>query len=212
MIRINLLPRVRKSAGVALSDRTWIALYVVCGTATVAACIVTYFLSSSSLDQFKAKNTALQDRIDKIHQETADLDALRQKLKDSDEVTEIVAELLDARLGPAHILVELSKILSESGRPTIDDDRLQKLREENPLAGFDPTWDGRRLWLTGFAEENRACHIEGTGKTNEDVAEFLRRLAISEYFEAVTLEKSHSHAEAEGAALIDFEVSCKVRY
>ncbi len=55
--------------------------------------------------------------------------------------------------------------------------------------------------------------MTGLGKTNEDVAEFLRRLALSESFEDVTLTRTESKIDTDTQLpFIDFSITCKVRY
>jgi hypothetical protein len=62
-------------------------------------------------------------------------------------------------------------------------------------------------------EDKRICSIKGQGKTNEDVAEFLRRLNISELFDKVTLQSTTSATEpGTGLSIVNFEVSCEVKY
>ena len=109
--------------------------------------------------------------------------------------------------------MELSKTLSRDRGPTIDPQALERLRQNNPLANFNRNWDVRRLWLTSFEEENRECRIVGLGRTNEDVAEFLQRLSLSELFENVTLQKTESATDqGTGLSLIGFELTARVRY
>jgi hypothetical protein len=55
--------------------------------------------------------------------------------------------------------------------------------------------------------------MQGMGKSNEDVAEFLRRLNISELFQEVTLESTNSATDpATGEPAVNFNLSCKVEY
>ena len=80
-------------------------------------------------------------------------------------------------------------------------------------ASWRLAWDSRRLWLTSFEEDNRICNIKGRGKTKEDVAEFLRRLSLSESFENVELQKTEATEDPETRLpLIGFELTCQVRY
>ena len=81
----------------------------------------------------------------------------------------------------------------------------------NPYAGFREGWDVRRLWLKSFNEHERVCEIAGEARTNEDVAEFLRRLSISELFEEVVLERT-AGATAGTESVIAFDLNCRVRY
>ena len=124
-----------------------------------------------------------------------------------------MTKLQTARQGPARVLMELSKILSDGGGPTVSSERLDALRHENPLAGFNNGWDIRRLWLSSFTEANRKCTITGFGKTNEDVAELLRRLSLSELFDTVTLQSTASATEPlTSSQVVSFTLSCVVRY
>ena len=72
----------------------------------------------------------------------------------------------------------------------------------------------RRLWVTHFEEESRQCRMHAVrGRTNEDVAEFLRRLALSELFDQVTLQRTEATQDREsGLELISFELTCQVTY
>ena len=70
-----------------------------------------------------------------------------------------------------------------------------------------------RLWLVRFEENNRECRIEGVGRTNEDVAEFLRRLQLSELFDNVTLQRTEAEEDSQSSfELIKFELRCRVTY
>jgi Tfp pilus assembly protein PilN len=80
---------------------------------------------------------------------------------------------------------------------------------------FNAGWDIRRLWLTQFSEEKHKCTIAGYGRSNEDVAEFLRRLNLSESFEKVTLQSTQfasNEAGRDGTAGVKFALNCEVKY
>jgi type IV pilus assembly protein PilN len=111
------------------------------------------------------------------------------------------------------VLKELSKILSEGGGPTVIADQGDTTRRDNPMLSFNQGWDARRLWIDSFEETKRRCKINGFGKTNEDIAEFLRRLNISEVFDKVTLQSTNSATDTgSGMAVVHFVLSCEVRY
>ena len=87
------------------------------------------------------------------------------------------------------------------------------MRQDNPLAGFNESWDVRRLWITSFEEIERECKIVGMGRSNEDVAEFLRRLTLSEIYDDVTLQRTHASNDSEtGLQMVGFNITCKVKY
>ncbi len=221
MIRINLLPQAKKATTRAVAPaapgntQAWAIGYGVAALVWVAACLGVYLLYDSQLEEEKATNAALQTQIDQLRSKSAQLEEVRARLAASQQLEEVVGQLHRERTGPTRVLMELSQILSPApgGGPTIDAEALEELRRDNPLAGFNRSWDPRRLWISSFTETNGNCEIRGLGRTNEDVAEFLRRLALSELFTDVTLTKTQSSRVADlGLTLIRFELTCQVSY
>ena len=218
MIRINLLPQARKAvrapaaAATTGGQQAWVVVYLVALALWGVSLTAVYILYSGKLDEQQQQNAALDSQIQQLLTKSAQLDEVRAELQASVRLEELVAELNKARQGPTRVMMEISKILSPGGGPTIDPQALEALRAENPLAGYNRSWDPRRLWLTEFREENRECQITGQGKTNEDVAEFLRRLALSELFEQVTLTKTEAVEGEAGLSFIKFELTSRVRY
>ncbi len=220
MIRINLLPQAKKTAAVRApvtpgNTQAWAIGYAVAAFVWVAALLGIYLLYDAELQEEQATNAALQTQIDQLRSKSAQLEEVQARLAASQRLEEVVGELHRERTGPTRVLMELSKILSPppAGGPTIDPDELEEMRRENPLAGFNRSWDPRRLWLGSFTETDGNCQIRGLGRTNEDVAEFLRRLALSDLFTNVTLTKTQSsHVADLGLTLISFELTCQVSY
>lgn len=218
MVRINLLPNARKQSrsGAGSGDGSatpWIIAYLATGFVTVLVCALLYFNGTSALEEQRAQNQALQAQITLAESQSANIDEVRAQLQQSQDLEAVVGELQRARFGPTRVMMELSHILSASGGPTVDPERLEAIRRDNPLAGFNPTWDTRRLWIVSFEEEDRHVRIVGAAKTNEDVAEFLRRLSLSESFGDVTLTRTESTVDsALHLDLIAFELSCSVVY
>lgn len=217
MIRINLLPaskkQVRGASAGSGSTTPWLVGYAAAALLTCVVLAVVYFGKESELEEQRARNTALEQQIAQITAQSASIDEVRAQLARSQELEAVVGELQRARFGPTRVLMELSRILSAGGGPSIDPQRLEELRRGNPLAGFNRSWDTRRLWLTAFEEQDRHVRIRGVGKTNEDVAEFLRRLALSDSFTEVLLQKTEAVEDRETRlALISFELTATVRY
>jgi type IV pilus assembly protein PilN len=219
MIRINLIAQAKRGQkGVAPAaagggGQGWIIAYfsaVVVWGAVLAGIYVVY---AGKLEEQKRQNAALQVRIDELREKSAQLDDVRAKIEASRQLEAVVGELNRGRLGPTRVLMELSKVLSVGGGPSIDPQRLEEIRRINPLASVNRSWDGRRLWLKSFIEENRDCRMTGIGRTNEDVGEFLQRLTLSDVFETVALTKTESMVdEPTHLTFIAFELSCRVRY
>jgi type IV pilus assembly protein PilN len=225
VIRINLLPGTKRSLKSADAGKGgaaggqgspfWPIVYLGMAGAACGVFGFLYFRLDGQLTEKQRVNADLQQQIARVQSESAQLAELQAKLQASLDLENLVAELQRARLGPTRVLLEISKILSEGANagPTIDPQRLEQMRRENPLAGYNPGWDARRLWLTSFIEDQRNCKVAGVGKTNEDVAEFLARLSLSELFEDVTLQRTQATTDTgTGLPLISFELTCKVIY
>lgn len=213
MIRINLLPESRRVAASGASAQLWAVVYLLVTFAWCVVLFLFYLNQASALDEQEAKNNEVQQQIKRARAGTDNVEALKAQLAESRKLEDVATELQNARLGPARLLMELSRIISQGGRPTVDPELLQRLRQDNPLAGYNPGWDIRRLWLTSFEEKGGDCEILGNGKTNEDVAEFLRRLALSEVFENVELQSTAADKDdATGLPVVKFRLTCKVRY
>ncbi len=214
MIRINLLPQAKRAtagASVAGNTQTWGVIYLLTIGLTMIGLGAVYFVYSGELDEQRAQNSALSREIASLRERSSRLEEVQAQLERSRALEAVVAELNRARTGPLRIVMELSNVLSSDGGPTIAPARLEQLRQENPLAGFNPSWDVRRLWITRFDETSRVVTIKGRGRSNEDVAEFLRRISLSDLFSEVTLTKTQSQV-VQTVELIEFELTCKVTY
>jgi type IV pilus assembly protein PilN len=223
MIRINLLPtdkkkRARRIApsplpGGDLGLGAWGAIYGGAIAIWVVVLGVLYFAQSAQLETASQENKTLEARRDELQGKTKGLADVEGRLEKSRRLEKVVQELERARRGPTRAVMELSRVLSSPGGPTINAAELERMREENPLAGFNESWDVRRLWLTRFEEVERECKITGMGRSNEDVAEFLRRLTLSEIYESVTLQRTRAAKDSEtGLQVVGFDITCKVRY
>ena len=223
MIRINLLPTDKKkrarriapspmpSGDVSLG--AWAAIYAGAIAIWLIALGALYFAQSGEVDTIAQENKTLEARRDELKSKTKGLSDVEGRLEKSRKLEKVVQELERARRGPTRAVMELSKVLSSPGGPTINAAELERMRQDNPLAGFNESWDVRRLWISSFEEIERECKIVGMGRSNEDVAEFLRRLTLSEIYEDVTLQRTHASNDGEtGLQMVGFNITCKVKY
>lgn len=223
MIRINLLPsdkkkRTRRIApsplpGGDLSLRAWGIIY---GSAIAIWLVVLgalYLAQSGEMETIAQENKTLEARRDELMLKTKGLADVEGRLEKSRRLEKVVQELERARRGPTRAVMELSRVLSSPGGPTINPAELERMREENPLAGYNESWDVRRLWISRFEEIERDCKITGMGRSNEDVAEFLRRLTLSEIYDGVTLQRTRAANDSDtGLQMVGFDITCKVKY
>jgi type IV pilus assembly protein PilN len=214
MIRINLLPEAKRGAvATGGSSQMWGVIYLLSCFAWGVVLFLVYLNYNSVLEEQAAKNGELQGQIERAKSQTENIGEVEAQLAKSKQLEEVVSSLQAARQGPARVLMELSKILSEGGGPTLPAEELDALRRANPLGAYNPGWDIRRLYIDSFQETKRKCTITGYGKSNEDVAEFLRRLNVSEVFDKVTLQSTTAAKDgATGLPVVKFSLSCEVKY
>jgi type IV pilus assembly protein PilN len=180
MIRINLLPI--KQDRRRESGRNQILVGVLMVVVELAVFGVFYYQARSEVDAQKNANDQIQTQVKRIEEQVKDHKGIIKEIEEYEKRQEAIENLQAARTGPVFVMLELSEILSRGGRPHLDNDRYQEMVQKNPTAGYDENWDYRRLWITAFSEKQRRVKISGQGLTHEDVAEFLRRLNLSEFF------------------------------
>jgi len=214
MIRINLLPGARKQTGASSGGtQGWVIAYLVASALLVVVLVFVYLSKNRELNEQLAQNQALQREISDLEAQSANIEEVRSELQLSRQLETVVNDLQRARYGPTAVLMELSRLLSAGGGPTVDPQRLEEVRRQNPLAAFNPAWDPRRLWVNSLIEEERQCTITGAGRTNEDIAEFLRRLTLSERFENIELVRTQGHEDTDThLVFINFELTAGVIY
>jgi len=214
MIRINLLPATKRVATSSGSAQLWAAIYMLGVFAWGVLLFFVHMSAENKLEEQRASNAALEQEIGQAKQKSANIGEVEAKLAKSRQLEDVVGRLQSARQGPTRVLMELSKLLSEGAGPTLTGENVDAARRDsNAAVGFKVGWDARRLWLTAFTEQARRCTIRGFGRTNEDVAEFLRRLNVSSLFERVTLQSTSAATDpATHMPVVSFDLTCLVRY
>lgn len=211
MIRINLLPT--KKARAASSGRSLIFVALAVVAAEIIGIGVLHASRSSKRDDMIRATDEIRTRIDRIKAEISDHDAIRAEIEHIQRRDEVIEQLKAARTGPVLALMELAGILSPGGGPRVPRELLEQMRRDNPLTAPNERWDPRRLWITSFSEEQRNVKLEGQARGHDDVAEFLRRLNVSPYFDEVRLVKTQSAMDSTlHLELVQFEIQCTARY
>lgn len=230
MIRVNLLPNKKQSKRADFSffsfgggggssssssegSQAWLGIVLGVVLVEVLVLLFVYKTKGDQLAKVRNKNLEHTTTINTIQGNISQHEKIKGELKELREREDAIQKLQAARTGPTATLLELSKILSSGRGPTVDRDKLEQLRRDNPSAVPNANWDTRRLWLTTYSEKDRVVKVSGLARDGEDVSEFLRRLTLSDFFYDVKLLPATKEIDATTKLeLVKFEFSAKVRY
>jgi len=211
VIRINLLPQKQQAA--QTDTNTLQAVMLVAFLLELAGLFFVQHTKERQLEAVKAESAAVRGQIDQIGREIANHTQIQDELKSLREREAAIERLQSGRVGPTAVLLELSRVLTAEKGPTVDRARLEQLRRDAPQLVPNPSWDARRLWLTGYKEAERSATISGFARDAEDVSELLRRLSLSNYFEEVKLLPAEKVLDPQTKEqLVRFEFSAKVKF
>lgn len=122
----------------------------------------------------------LEADIERFKPEETKVANFKKQRAELEDKLEIIRNLDAARSGPVRILEELSKTTPE------------------------------RLWLTKLSTEGATITLEGQSLDTSLVADFLRALNASTYFDLVDLERTQSGPEVEGVKLVKFVIKAQL--
>ncbi len=213
MIRINLLPQKKRRIETSSGGDTWVVWIVVAVLVEVVGLWFFQEMQEETLAKETQKNRVVEAQIAESkakisnHSDVkAELDRLRAR-----EVA--IKELQSARTGPTAVLLELARLLSPGQAPTTAASTLATIRKKRPLAAYNPAWDTRRLWLTEFSEEARIVRIKGVARDAEDVAEFAKRLNLSDFFAKVRFLPAKTMTDSDTSLeVVSFALEAEVKY
>ncbi|MSP62147.1 MAG: hypothetical protein EXR72_17795 [Myxococcales bacterium] len=209
MIRINLLPvktSKRRSAGqkqVLLGG-----LAVIGGLIGV---VLFHGWASGEVAVQQRTLTDLNDTIAKLKTEVGDYDDIKRQRDDLKRQKDAIEKLQAARSGPVFLMRELSDILTKGKGPTFNKDRYEELLRKDPNAGLNQGWDPKRAWLLTYQEKEGIVTLHAGAKSDEDVAEFLKRMKLSAFFSDVYWQQTQPQ-QKDNVAFVTFDVACKVNY
>ena len=209
MIRINLLP-LRKVKRAEASQRQFVYL----GAAllvTIGSVIFFHLQTVAEYEDIKRRNTILKADVARLKQEIGDYDKVRAQREELLRQRKTIQALEAGRTGPVYLLRELSEILSPGKGPTFDRITYEETLRRDPNAGFNASWDPRRVWIDGYAEDHKHIKMRGAAKSNEDVAEFLKRLNSSVFFSDVNLDATNQ-VTSRSVKHVNFSLSANVIY
>jgi type IV pilus assembly protein PilN len=212
VIRINLLPgRKPKRNEAGQRHLVFMGAGLVAG---LAATVMFHVHTTGQLEDVRHRNSLVQTEIDRLKGELGDYDKVKGQREELLKQRKTIQALDSNRTGPVYLLRELSEILTPGKGPTFDGISYQESLLRDPNAGFNAGWDTRRVWLESFDEDHRNVKIRGAAKSNEDVAEFLKRLNLSVFFTEVRPESTLQSASGGAGSVkyVNFNLSARVVY
>ena len=213
MIKINLLPV--KAAKRRTAGQRQILLGGVIVVASLAGVVIFHGWIAADLDVQQARLTELQATIAKLKTEVGDYDDIKRQRDDLKRQKDAIEKLQAARTGPVFLMRELSDILTKGKGPTFNKERYEEMLRKDPNAGFNSGWDPKRAWILSYVEKDGTVMIKGGAKSDEDVAEFLKRLKLSAFFSDVYWQQTQPQVEGKaggGVSYVTFDVACRVNY
>jgi type IV pilus assembly protein PilN len=211
MIRINLLP-VKAAKRREQGQKQLLAGAVVL-TLTIVSIIVFHGTQVAHINDLRDHNVGLTRDIARLKAEVGDYDVIKAQRDELIRQRDAIKRLQANRSGPVWLLRELSDILTPGKGPTFNKEQYEEQIKRDPSAGFNPNWDTRRAWLISYTETEHNVKIHGGAKSDEDVAEFLKRLKQSAFFSDVYWQQTKPEVDTKmNVSYVTFDVTCRVNY
>ena len=219
MIKINLLPARRQKSRAAAPDespRPLITGILCLVGAGVLVGVLVDRPKRAKLAELTAANAQLQADINAKNQQLAGYAELKKAAEEADERYKSIQRLIGAKVVPAHVLHELSEVMSSNKYPTMTEEMAKRTGngpDSDPNRRFQPDWDPSHVWLSGFTDTGGDFKLEGGAATESDITQFAKRLAASVYFADVIPAGGERVAEAgTGTNYYRFTITGKVVY
>lgn len=202
MIRINLLP-VRQEQRRQFGKQQLFLGVLLLGV-EMAVLFTWHRGLVEERNEVQGRVDAIQAEVNALDSQSQELTRLNEQKQQLEDLQNILEDLEANRAGPVQVLDELKVMLN----PPAND--LQRVAQDR--MGWDTQWDPTNIWLTEFAEDEQELTVSGKAMSNDDVAEFLVRLANSPYFDNVLLSETTSSTEAGLGAVFKFDLTANVNY
>ena len=220
MIKINLLPQKRAKRTAAREPGS---KDIVIGLAALAGVAAVVFLAvdqpkRSKLSDLREANTNLDAEIAAKNKQLKGYDELKKAADDAEERTKSIARLMAAKVVPAHVLHELSKLMRPNELPTMTETMAKKTGngpESDPNKRFDLAWDPTHVWITAFVDNSKdgSFRLEGNAQAQVDIVQLSKRLQASVYFDRVSQQTEERVSDkTSGITYYKFVISGKVAY
>jgi Tfp pilus assembly protein PilN len=221
MIKINLLPqkRPKRVAGRAASDpAARHVLYGVLALAGAGALLVMLVdrPMRARVQKYREDEAALQREISKKNALLVGYPEMEKARVEAEARKESIDRLMRAKVVPAHVLHELSEILTASRMPTMTSDMVRRTSNQksgDPNKRIQQDWDPQHVWLSGLSDVAGQFKLEGGAQSESDVTQLSKRLAASVYFMDVTPVGGERVTDtASGVSYYKFVITGRVAY
>lgn len=140
-----------------------------------------YLVQFRTVSRLEADLASLTQEITTLNTKAKGVGDIEKKVMELREKLKVIEDLNKKKTGPVHVMESLSSALPA------------------------------RLWLTQFRETSGNVTMDGLAIDNQTIADFLKALARSPYFQDVELIET-SQVEQEGVALKKFSLNSKLLY
>lgn len=148
---------------------------------TLALMLGFYLFQSSRISTLEMEVANLRKEIAALNVQAKGVADLQKRIGDLKDKLKVIEDLNKKKTGPVRVLESLS-----SATPS-------------------------RLWITQFKESGGALTIDGLAVDNQTIADFLKALARSAYFNNVDLVET-TQIEQEGTPLKKFSIKSNLSY
>lgn len=212
MIKINLSP-LRRPKTSNKGARLLIVAGLLWSAALLAVVVLIHLPMSDRIEERASEVQRLERENNDKRNELKGYEELKQTISDAEARAAVVERLNQARAVPAHMLHELSRILSPNALPTVPAEMRKRL-EEGRVREFVREWDPSHVWVQSFEEDKDGnFRLVGAAQSDSDMTQLALRLDASVYFyEVVPVGGSESTDQASGNTLYNFTITGKVAY
>jgi Tfp pilus assembly protein PilN len=212
MIKINLSP-LRRPKTSNLGTRMLVLALLVWGGVAASITMLVHWPMTEQIDQLQASVSTLEAENQDKRNQLKGYEELKRTIADAEARAAVVNRLNQARAVPAHMLHELSLILTPNVLPTMTAE-VRAMIEGGRTREFVREWDPSNVWLTTFTEDKDGkFRVQGVSQSDSDMTQLALRLDSSVYFDdVVPVGGSETTDKVTGSTSYEFTITGKVAY
>ena len=166
----------------AVQDNSGIIFVGSWGASLVALLLLCFFVQgslSSALEKTEQEVARLEGELTELKKKTKEVEKLEKLRKDLNAKISVIAKLKLSKRGPVRVVDDLNMAIPE------------------------------KAWITSVKEKSNNLRITGKALDNQTIAEFMKDLAASDYYETVDLVET-KQSKHKGIKVKSFIVSANV--